>query len=145
MKKRIALLITAAVVILSVMSVSAKAPFVPEVYTSQYAYIEEGYEGDVWDGVCETLILNEDGTYVRMENTSIIHVSGSIVTYWTYTATGTYEVVEEDEEIKVVALSAPTDVYYVMNDAATTVEEDDSLLDYFEEEEIEIDLETLKY
>lgn len=144
MKRRIALLIAAAVLVMSVMTVNA-APFVPEVYSTQRSYIEEGYEGDVWNGVCEVLILNEDGTYVRIENTEIIHVSGVVVTYWTYTATGTYEVTEEDEEVKIVNLSAPTDVYYVMNDAPTTVEEDDSLLDYFEEEEIELDLATLKF
>ena len=90
-------------------------------------------------------ILNEDGTYVRVENTSIIHVSGVVVTYWTYTAWGTYTVDEEDEEVKVVTLAAPEDVIYVMNDAVTTVEDDDSLLEYFEEETIEINLETLKF
>ena len=137
-------MLVAAMVILSAMTVNAGA-FVPEVYTSQHSYIEEGYEGDVWDGVCDILILNEDGTYVRIENTSIIHVGGSVVTYWTYTATGKYEVVDDDGEVKTVSLAAPDDVLYVMNDAVTTVEDDDSLLEYFEEEEIELDLETLKW
>ena len=144
MKKKIALMLVAAMVILSAMTVNA-GQFTPEIYTSQRSYIEEGYEGDVWDGVCEALVLNEDGTYVRMENTSIIHVGGSVVTYWTYTAKGTYEVTEDDGEVKIVTLSVPEDVLYVMNDAVTTVDDDESLLEYFEEEEIELDLETLKY
>ena len=131
-------------VVLAAMSVNA-AEFKPEVYTSQRAYIEEGYEGDVWNGVCEILILNEDGTYIRIENTEIIHYSADVVTYWTYTAKGTYEVVDDDGEVKTVSLSAPEDVFYVMNDAATTVDDDESLLEYFEEEEIELDLETLKF
>ena len=144
MKKRIALLLVAVMVVLAAMSVNA-AEFKPEVYSSQRAYIEEGYEGDVWNGVCEILILNEDGTYIRIENTEIIHYGGNVVTYWTYTATGKYEVVDDDGEVKTVSLAAPDDVFYVMNDAATTVDDDESLLEYFEEEEIELDLETLKF
>ena len=143
MKKFIALLVVAAVLSMSLMTVQAAEA--PAVYTNQDSYIEEGYEGDVWDGVAEMVILNEDGTYVRVENTEIIHVSGVVVTYWTYTAWGTYTVDEEDEEVKVVTLAAPEDVIYVMNDAVTLVEDDDSLLEYFEEETIEINLETLKF
>lgn len=144
MKKGLVLLLTVAVLVMSVMTVHA-APFAPEIYTSQSVYIEEEYRGDCWDGVCDILVLLEDGTYLRVENTSIIQAAGAVVTYWTYSATGTYEVVEEDEEIKIVKLSAPEKVYYVMNDAETTSEEDEELLEYFEEEEIEIDLVTLKF
>lgn len=145
MKKIITLVAVVALACTAFFSVAGAKGAGPLVVTNQSAYIEEGYEGDVWNGVCENVILSEDGTYVRTENTEIIHVSGNVVTYWTYTAWGTYEVTEDDGETKVVVLSAPTDVEHVMNGALTTVDDDDSLLEYFEEETIEIDVETSKF
>lgn len=145
MKKILATLLVSAMLCVALFAVAGAKGQGPLVVTNQSAYIEEGYEGDVWNGVCENVILNEDGTYVRTENTEIIHVSGVVVTYWTYTAWGTYEVTEDDGETMVVTLSAPTDVEYVMNDALTTVDDDDSLLEYFEEETIEINVETSKF
>ncbi|MCF0228246.1 MAG: hypothetical protein HUJ76_00960 [Parasporobacterium sp.] len=145
MKKIIASVVLAAMLCAALFTVAGAKGKGPMVVTTQSAYIEEGYEGDVWNGVCENVILSEDGTYVRTENTEIIHVSGNVVTYWTYTAWGEYEEVENDGETRVVVLKAPTDVEYVMNDALTTVDDDESLLEYFEEETIEINLETSKY
>ncbi len=117
----------------------------PEVYTGQKVYIEEAYKGDVWNGVSESLTLNADGTYIRTENTSIIHSSGAIVTYWTYTMKGTYEVKSEDEDVKSVTLSKPTQVSYVMNDSLMTEADDSTLLDYADEVTFELNKSTLKY
>lgn len=102
----------------------------PRVYTTQSCYIEEAYRGDCWNGVSNTLILNADGTYTLIENTSIIQYSGVVVTYWTYTMEGTYEVSASTEESETVVLSAATSVEYNMNGTVTTSADNESLLQY---------------
>lgn len=102
----------------------------PRVYTTQSCYIEEAYRGDCWNGVNNTLILNADGTYTLIENTSIIQQSGVVVTYWTYTIEGTYTVSSSSETSETVVLNAATSVSYNMNGTVTTSADNDSLLQY---------------
>lgn len=118
-----------------------------ETYTTQSCYIEEAYRGDCWNGVSNTLTLNGDGTYVLVENTSIIQQSGVVVTYWTYTIKGTWEETAADETSKTVTLSAATSVTYNMNGTVSTDIDNASLLDYnlAKGGSVVCDLETLKY
>lgn len=102
----------------------------PKTYTAQSCYIEEAYRGDCWNGVSNTLILNGDGTYVLIENTSIIQQSGVVVTYWTYTFEGTYSVTASDEETETVKLEAATAGTKVMNGTASTSADDETILEY---------------
>lgn len=116
-----------------------------DVFTAQSCYIEEAYRGDCWNSVNETLILNADNTYVRIENTSIIQAGGVVVTYWTYTATGTYTATEAKDGVRSVTLSAPKEMTHVMNDAVTTSADDASLLEYMSECTLELNVTTFKY
>lgn len=123
-----ALLITAAVA--ASLFAGCSSTVESETYTSQSSYIEEAYRGDCWNGVSNTLTLNGDGTYVLVENTSVIQYSGVVVTYWTYTIKGTWEETASDDETKTVTLSAATSVTYNMNGSVSTDADNSSLLDY---------------
>lgn len=129
--KKIAAILLALVLVLSV---SACA----ETFVSNTVYCEAGYENDVYNGVAVVLTLNEDGTYTMIDNTSIIHNSYAVVTNWFTTITGTYEVTEEEEGVKVCALT-PVSAIYVMNGSVTTSEEDAEILEDYVDMVVECD------
>ena len=56
MKKIIASVVLAAMLCAALFTVAGAKGKGPMVVTTQSAYIEEGYEGDVWNGVCENVI-----------------------------------------------------------------------------------------
>ena len=134
MKKFVAILVA---MILCLSCVSAMA----ETFVSNTVYAEAGYEGDCYNGVANVLTLKDDGTFVLVDNTSIIQASYIVVTNWFTTVTGTYTVTEEDDGVKVVTLNG-TEAIYVMNGSATTSDEDPEILEDYVEMEVECDTET---
>ena len=108
------------------------SPVMAQTYVGNSVYCEAGYENDVYNGVAQVLTLNEDGTFELIDNTSIIHNSYAVVTNWFYIVTGDYEVTSEEEGTKEVTLHG-TKVVYVMNGSVTTSEEDEELLEDYEE------------
>ena len=137
MKKFAALLLTL-VVILSAVGVSAYAD---TTYVGNTVYAEAGYEGDCYNGVAKVLTLKDDGTFLLVDNTSIIQASYVVVTNWFYFVSGTYEVVSDDEGTLEVVLTG-TEVTYVMNGSVTTSEEDPELLEDYAELTVECDNDT---
>lgn len=131
MKKFAAILLA---LVLALSCVSALA----DTFVSNSVYCEAGYEGDVYNAVAMTLTLNEDGTFVLVDNTSIVHNSYVVVTNWFTTVTGTYEVVEEEEGVKVVKLTAVSGIH-VMNGSVETSEEDAEMLEDYQGLECECD------
>lgn len=130
----IATVITATAASAAVFAGCSTAAEPPEIYSNQGVYIEAAYQGDCWNGVNTTLVLNADCTYTLLEVTSIIQQSGVVVTYWSYNIQGTYEVTAEtnteDEQSKTVTLNAATSVTYNMNGNVTTEEDNEDLLTY---------------
>ena len=137
MKKFASLLIILALV-LSAFGVSALAE---TTYVGNSVYAEAGYENDVYNGVAKVLTLKDDGTFLLVDNTSIIHNSYVVVTNWFYFVTGTYEIVDDDEGTLEVVLHG-TEVTYVMNGSVTTSEEDEELLEDYAELTVECDNDT---
>ena len=133
MKKFVAILVA---MILCLSCVSAMA----ETFVSNTVYAEAGYEGDCYNGVTNVLTLNDDGTFMLIDNTSIIQASYVVVTNWFTKVTGTYTA-EEDDGVLVVTLNG-TEAVYVMNGSATTSEEDPEILEDYAEMEVECDTET---
>lgn len=135
MKKFAAIVLTLALVL------SLSAVSFADTFVGNTVYCEAGYENDVYNGVANVLTLNEDGTFVLVDNTSIIHNSYKVVTNWFTTVTGTYEVTEEEEGVMVVVLHAESAIY-VMNGSVTTSEEDAELLEDYIDMEVECDTNT---
>ena len=133
MKKFVAILVA---MVLCLSCVSAMA----ETFVSNTVYAEAGYEGDCYNGVANVLTLNDDGTFVLIDNTSIIQASYVVVTNWFTKVTGTYTA-EEDDGVLVVTLNG-TEAVYVMNGSATTSEEDPEILEDYVGMEVECDTET---
>ena len=133
MKKFVAILVA---MVLCLSCVSAMA----ETFVSNTVYAEAGYEGDCYNGVANVLTLNDDGTFLLVDNTSIIQASYIVVTNWFTTVTGTYTA-EEDDGVLVVTLNG-TEAVYVMNGSATTSEEDPEILEDYVGMEVECDTET---
>ena len=133
MKKFVAIL---AAMVLCLFCVSAMA----ETFVSNTVYAEAGYEGDCYNGVTNVLTLNDDGTFMLIDNTSIIQASYIVVTNWFTKVTGTYTA-EEDDGVLVVTLNG-TEALYVMNGSATTSDEDPEILEDYVEMEVECDTET---
>lgn len=133
MKKFVAILVA---MVLCLSCVSAMA----ETFVSNTVYAEAGYEGDCYNGVTNVLTLNDDGTFVLIDNTSIIQASYVVVTNWFTKVTGTYTA-EEDDGVLVVTLNG-TEALYVMNGSATTSDEDPEILEDYVEMEVECDTET---
>ena len=134
MKKALSLLI-ALVLVLSAIGTTA---FADNTYVGNTVYCEAGYENDVYNGVAKVLTLKDDGTFLLVDNTSIIHNSYVVVTNWFYFVTGTYEVVSDDEGTLEVVLTG-TAVTYVMNGSVTTSDEDPELLEDYAELTVECD------
>ena len=133
MKKFVAILVA---MVLCLSCVSAMA----ETFVSNTVYAEAGYEGDCYNGVANVLTLNDDGTFLLVDNTSIIQASYIVVTNWFTTVTGTYTA-EEDDGVLVVTLNG-TEAVYVMNGSATTSDEDPEILEDYLEMEVECDTES---
>ena len=133
MKKFVAILVA---MVLCLSCVSAMA----ETFVSNSVYAEAGYENDCYNGVTNVLTLNDDGTFMLIDNTSIIQASYVVVTNWFTKVTGTYTA-EEDDGVLVVTLNG-TEAVYVMNGSATTSEEDPEILEDYVGMEVECDTET---
>ena len=131
--KKIAALLLAIVLFLSCTSALAE-----NLYFGNWVYCEAGYENDVYDGVAYFLILRDDGTFLYVENTSIIHVSYEVKANWAYIVEGTYTIDSDDEGTKEVTLKGET-VTFVMMGNPTTSEEDPELLEDYEEFRVEVD------
>ena len=125
------------ILVLALSGISAMA----ETYVGNSVYAEAGYENDCYNAVNQILTLNDDGTFLLVDNTSIIQVSYIVVTNWFYTVTGTYTVNEDDDGLLSITLNG-TDVTYTMNGSVTTLEEDEELLEDYAEMEVECDTET---
>ena len=82
--------------------------------------------------------LRDDGTFLYVENTSIIHVSYEVKANWAYIVEGTYTIDSDDEGTKEVTLKGET-VTFVMMGNPTTSEEDPELLEDYEEFRVEVD------
>ena len=136
--KKIASLLIILALVLSAFGVSALAE---TTYVGNSVYAEAGYENDVYNGVAKVLTLKDDGTFLLVDNTSIIHNSYVVVTNWFYFVTGTYEIVDDDEGTLEVVLHG-TEVTYVMNGSVTTSEEDEELLEDYAELTVECDNDT---
>lgn len=130
----------AAVVLALVLSLTCAAAFAEGIYVSNSVYAEAGYENDCYNGVAKILIVNDDGTYTLIDNTSIIQVSYTVVTNWTYVVKGTYEVAEEEEGFQVLNLTAES-ATYTMNGSITTSEEDAEILEDYASMQVECDAE----
>ena len=137
MKKLASLVIILALVL----SVSCASAFADTTYVGNSVYCEAGYENDVYNGVAKVLTLKDDGTFLLVDNTSIIHNSYAVVTNWFYFVTGTYEITDDDEGTLTVVLTG-TEVTYVMNGSVTTSEEDEELLEDYAELTVECDNDT---
>lgn len=132
--KKFAALLLAVVLTLSMSFALAET----KAYFGNFVYCEAGYENDVYNGVANVLFLNDDGTFILMDNTSIIHNSYKVVTSWAYEVRGTYEVVEQEDTWRLLSLKAES-IVYIMNGAVTTSEEDPDLFEDFEGLQVEVD------
>lgn len=135
MKKFAAILLTLALVL----SLSAVA--FADTFVANDCYCEAGYEGDVYNCVAMTLTLNEDGTFVLVDNTSIVHNSYKVVTNWFTTVKGTYTVVSDEEGVLTVELNAESAIH-VMNGSVETSEEDPEMLEDYAGMVVECDTDT---
>lgn len=133
MKKIISIALVAVMALSCLALAGCQAKFDTQTYTRNYAYYEDGRQGDVIDAVVCDLTLVSDKEYMYTETTVIAHVgAGRAVTSWTYTLKGTYTFGAEDtdEMTKEITLSDPTDGMMVMNGAVTTAAEDAEILAY---------------
>ncbi len=128
----------AALVLALVLSLSCLSALADSVYFGNTVYAEAGYENDCYNGVAKVLTLKDDGTFVLVDNTSIIQVSYIVVTNWAYIVTGNYEITSDEDGTKEVVLHG-TAVTHVMNGSATTSEEDAELLEDYAELTVEVD------
>ena len=134
--KKIAALVLALILSLSIVSALAET-----TYVGNTVYCEAGYENDVYNAVAKVLTLKDDGTFLLVDNTSIIHNSYKVVTNWAYIVTGTYTVDSDEDGTKEITLTA-TSVIYVMNGSVTTSEEDAELLEDYVGLQLEVDSES---
>ena len=134
MKKIAALLLTLALLLSCVSGLA-------ETYFGNTVYCEAGYENDVYNAVAKVLTLKDDGTFLLVDNTSIVHNSYKVVTNWFYFVKGTYEITSDEDGTLEVVLHGE-DVTYVMNGSVTTLEEDSDLLEDYEELTVECDNDT---
>ena len=128
----------AALVLALVLSLSCLSALADNVYFGNTVYAEAGYENDCYNGVAKVLTLKDDGTFVLVDNTSIIQVSYIVVTNWAYIVAGNYEITSDEDGTKEVVLHG-TAVTHVMNGSATTSEEDAELLEDYAELTVEVD------
>ena len=136
--KKIAALVLALILSLSIVSALAET-----TYVGNDVYCEAGYENDVYNAVAKVLTLKDDGTFFLVDNTSIVHNSYKVVTNWFYFVTGTYEITSDEDGTLEVVLHGE-DVTYVMNGSVTTLEEDPDLLEDYEELTVECDNDTFR-
>jgi len=134
--KKIAALVLALILSLSIVSALAET-----TYVGNTVYCEAGYENDVYNAVAKVLTLKDDGTFFLVDNTSIVHHSYKVVTNWFYFVKGTYEITSDEDGTLEVVLHGE-DVTYVMNGSVTTLEEDPDLLEDYEELTVECDNDT---
>ena len=134
--KKIAALVLALILSLSIVSALAET-----TYVGNTVYCEAGYENDVYNAVAKVLTLKDDGTFLLVDNTSIVHNSYKVVTNWFYFVKGTYEITSDEDGTLEVVLHGE-DVTYVMNGSVTTLEEDPDLLEDYEELTVECDNDT---
>lgn len=118
----------AAVLLALTLVLSLSGAAFADTFVANSVYSEAGYEGDCYNGVANVLTLNEDGTFVYVDNTSIIQASYVVVTNWFTVVTGTYEVVSEEEGVLTVAITAVS-ATYIMNGSVTTSEEDAEIME----------------
>lgn len=100
-----------------------------EVYTTQYDFVEAGYEGDCINTIATTLVLDGNGNYTLVSNFLVNQVSGAVVFYETSFYEGTYTVDSEADGIKTVTLSDATYALDNLSGVGTTSDEDASLLE----------------
>ena len=136
--KKIAALVLALILSLSIVSALAET-----TYVGNTVYCEAGYENDVYNAVAKVLTLKDDGTFFLVDNTSIVHNSYKVVTNWFYFVKGTYEITSDEDGTLEVVLHGE-DVAYVMNGSVTTLEEDPDLLEDYEELTVECDNDTFR-
>ena len=136
--KKIAALVLALILSLSIVSALAET-----TYVGNTVYCEAGYENDVYNAVAKVLTLKDDGTFLLVDNTSIVHNSYKVVTNWFYFVKGTYEITSDEDGTLEVVLHGE-DVTYVMNGSVTTLEEDPDLLEDYEELTVECDNDTFR-
>ena len=136
--KKIAALVLALILSLSIVSALAET-----TYVGNTVYCEAGYENDVYNAVAKVLTLKDDGTFLLVDNTSIVHNSYKVVTNWFYFVKGTYEITSDEDGTLEVVLHGE-DVVYVMNGSVTTLEEDPDLLEDYEELTVECDNDTFR-
>jgi len=136
--KKIAALVLALILSLSIVSALAET-----TYVGNTVYCEAGYENDVYNAVAKVLTLKDDGTFFLVDNTSIVHHSYKVVTNWFYFVKGTYEITSDEDGTLEVVLHGE-DVTYVMNGSVTTLEEDPDLLEDYEELTVECDNDTFR-
>ena len=136
--KKIAALVLALILSLSIVSALAET-----TYVGTTVYCEAGYENDVYNAVAKVLTLKDDGTFFLVDNTSIVHNSYKVVTNWFYFVKGTYEITSDEDGTLEVVLHGE-DVTYVMNGSVTTLEEDPDLLEDYEELTVECDNDTFR-
>ena len=136
--KKIAALVLALILSLSIVSALAET-----TYVGNTVYCEAGYENDVHNAVAKALTLKDDGTFFLVDNTSIVHNSYKVVTNWFYFVKGTYEITSDEDGTLEVVLHGE-DVTYVMNGSVTTLEEDPDLLEDYEELTVECDNDTFR-
>lgn len=134
----------AAILLVAIMLLSCASALAAEkLYYGNWVYCEAGYKNDVYNGVTYVLILNDDGTFKYLENTSIIHVSYEVKANWGYIVEGTYTITSDDEGTKEVTLNGAK-VTFVMNGNPTTSDEDPDLLEDYEEFFVEVDDDTYR-
>jgi hypothetical protein len=131
----------AALVLALIMSLSIVSALAETTYVGNTVYCEAGYENDVYNAVAKVLTLKDDGTFLLVDNTSIVHNSYKVVTNWFYFVTGTYEITSDEDGTLEVVLHGQ-DVTYVMNGSVTTLEEDADLLEDYAELTVECDNDT---
>ena len=133
----------AALVLALIMSLSIVSALAETTYVGNTVYCEAGYENDVYNAVAKVLTLKDDGTFLLVDNTSIVHNSYKVVTNWFYFVKGTYEITSDEDGTLEVVLHGE-DVTYVMNGSVTTLEEDPDLLEDYEELTVECDNDTFR-
>ena len=133
----------AALVLALILSLSIVAALAETTYVGNTVYCEAGYENDVYNAVAKVLTLKDDGTFFLVDNTSIVHNSYKVVTNWFYFVKGTYEITSDEDGTLEVVLHGE-DVTYVMNGSVTTLEEDPDLLEDYEELTVECDNDTFR-
>ena len=133
MKKFVSVILVVVMICALCLTGCSGKKFELQTYINNWAYYEDGREGDVIDAVVANLTFTSDKEYTYTETTVIAHVgAGRAVTSWTYSFKGTYTVGAEDKDemTKEITLSAPTTGSMVMNGAMTTAQEDPEILQY---------------